>query len=67
MQADIPDWEKSEKDRRMILREEKVKKERKKDKEDIRKVEGKSLRSNGEDWVGKDRHTRKNYSRDIVG
>jgi len=33
----------------MILREEKVKKERKKDKEDIRKVEGKSLRSNGED------------------
>ena len=46
MQADILDWEKFEKDRRIISREKKVKKEKRRGKKigDIRKVEGELLR-----------------------
>ena len=63
MQAGIPDQEGPEKDRKMILREEKAKKKKKEKKKDgiYKKNSGRIIeRSNHKNWIIKSRYIRGN-------
>ena len=68
MQAGILNQEKHKKDRKIILREEKVKKEKKNKDGICKKDKGRITKKNtGKNWFGKDRHAGRNYSGRIVG
>jgi len=63
IQAGILDQEKSRKNRKIILREEKAKKKDEK----CKKSGGRIIeRSNCKNWIRKDRYARENYGRGVV-